>query len=336
MYCEKVLVVVNPTGSLDRYFVIREDDALGKSDDFIRATAYEINMPEAKLESLIKEFQSSFKEQALLVSLDQKRAFLSPITENGEIEIPRGARLARFSRLPYPVQGAPQKYWSVYERYVFTDPLLMEQLGYESDTKKFKILQRWDIRRYAEFEPIPSVAEFKLTTMPTHLLVWFYIFGLETKDRFNFYYEEVKLELEKRLVDIQSLGIGQDINWLDESFCVQDLGFWELDARRLRLNKAVGKIKNLWSTVDPESSEQLKRFTRTVKTLVKDLDLALDLYAYFGFGAPLSNYQEREELGRCLAGVWSGFWSRPADWTYETNDEKSEINQITSNTRELN
>jgi hypothetical protein len=203
---------------------------------------------------------------------------LREIDSNGLCKLVPGERLVPHKEigLLYDVLGGDfDKHQNVFRVYVENKVDLLAKFGYHPSSGSFVLPTRCDISTVLELNVIPSLAR---ETKDTYLLLWQYLLGskLHAKSDQNHYF--VGQKLAHRLQEIE---IGNVKEW-QGFFKSVGLTMWEVEARKHRLERFAKKIDNKIK-VFGETREGRLLLENYIKTIVKELDLALELWAWYSW-----------------------------------------------------
>jgi hypothetical protein len=214
----------------------------------------------------------------ILAEVQGKEIELREIDSNGLCKLVAGERLVPHQEigLPHDVVGGDfRKHQNVFHVYVENKVDLLAKFRYHPSSGSIVLPTRCDISTVLELNVIPSLAR---ETKDTYLLLWQYLLGskLHAKSDQNHYF--VGQKLAHRLQEIE---IGNVKEW-QGFFTSVGLTMWEVEARKYRLERFAKKIDNKIK-VFGETREGRLLLENYIKSIVQELDLALELWAWYSW-----------------------------------------------------
>jgi hypothetical protein len=272
-----ILTRTNQDGETKIYFVLYEHFGKSVTSSDLDACLIYIKVTSSERKDLEAEVYSGGSFY-ILAEVQGNGIELREIDSNGLCKLGPGERLVPHKEIGLQsdvLGGDFGKHQNVFQVYVENRVNLLVKFGYHPNSGSSVLPTRFDISTVLELNVIPSLVR---ECEDTYLLLWQYLLGskLQAKSDQNHYI--VGQKLAHRLEEIE-LGKIQDWQGFLKS---KGLTMWEVEARKFRVERFAKKIDNKIK-VFGENHEGLLLLKNYIQSIVKDLDLALELWAWYSW-----------------------------------------------------
>jgi hypothetical protein len=266
MRCADILTGVETSMGKKSFFVVEPFDL----NEVIGACG-EYKTSNEDMLTLMGWDQGNQKTHLLLVSIDLSIAAFREIGEYGLPVLHVGEALLPLYK--YAVEGGAEKFRQVLERDI--GPFAAECKTYGLKVKSgLKLKVRSDLRGFAEFNPVhfAQVRE-DLSKVPTVNLVWHSMLGRKVGDIEGKTYEAIRQELAYRF----ELGENFKLpDFFEDFYNTAGFSLEELRTRQVRAETFADLVFGLYERYLKIGA--LSLLETRIRDLVKDLDLALEVY----------------------------------------------------------
>jgi hypothetical protein len=272
-----ILTRTNQDGETKIYFVLYDHFGESVTSSDLDACLIYIKVTSSERKDLEAEVYSGGSFY-ILAEVQGNGIELREIDSNGLCKLGAGERLVPHKEIGLQsdvLGGDFGKHQNVFQVYVENQVNLLVKFGYHPNSGSIVLPTRFDISTVLELNVIPSLVR---ECEDTYLLLWQYLLGskLQAKSDQNHYI--VGQKLAHRLEEIE-LGKIQDWQGFLKS---KGLTMWEVEARKFRVERFAKKIDNKIK-VFGENHEGLLLLKNYIQSIVKDLDLALELWAWYSW-----------------------------------------------------
>lgn len=277
MESRHILTRTNQDGETKIYFVIYERFGEPVTISELDHCLIDVKVTSAVRRDLESQIYSGVPFH-ILAEVQGKEIELREIDSNGLCKIVPGEKLVPHKEIGLPsdvLGGDFRKHQNVFKVYVENNVNQLMKFGYHPSSSSMELPTRLSMRNVLELNVIPSLA---LECEETYLLLWQYLLGDKLQAKSNQNHFMVGQRLAHRLQEIE-LGHVQD--W--EAFLKsKGLTMWEVEARKFRLERFAKKIDNK-RKVFGESHEGRLLLQSYIQGLVKEMDIALELWAWYSW-----------------------------------------------------
>jgi hypothetical protein len=272
-----ILTRTNQDGETKIYFVLYDHFGKSVTSSDLDACLIYIKVTSSERKDLEAEVYSGGSFY-ILAEVQGNGIELREIDSNGLCKLGPGERLVPHKEIGLQsdvLGGDFGKHQNVFQVYVKNKVDLLVKFGYHPSSSSIELPTRLSMRNVLELNVIPSLVR---ECEDTYLLLWQYLLGskLQAKSDQNHYI--VGQKLAHRLEEIE-LGKIQDWQGFLKS---KGLTMWEVEARKFRVERFAKKIDNKIK-VFGENHEGLLLLKNYIQSIVKDLDLALELWAWYSW-----------------------------------------------------
>jgi hypothetical protein len=277
MESRHILTRTNQDGETKIFFVLYGHFGKSVNSSDLDACLIYMNVTSSERKDLEAEVYSGGSFY-ILAEVQGNGIELREIDSNGLCKLVPGERLVPHKEigLPYDVVGGDfSKHQNVFQVYVENNVNQLLKFGYHPSSSSVELPTRLSMRNVLELNVIPSLTQ---ECKDTYLLVWQYLLGDKLHAKSDQNHFMVGQKLAHRLEEIE-LGHVQD--W-EAFFKSKGLTMWEVEARKFRLERFVKKIDNK-RKVFGESYEGRLLLQNYIKAIVTELDIALELWAWYSW-----------------------------------------------------
>ena len=272
-----ILTRTNQDGETKIYFVLynRKGESVTSSDLDDCLIYMRVTSPERRD---LKEEIHSGGSFYILAEVQGNGIELREIDSNGLCKLAPEERLVPHKEIGLPgdlIGGDFHKHQNVFQFYVENKVNLLVKFGYHPNSDFIVLPTRFDMRTVLELNVIPFL---KSQCKDTYLLLWQYLLGNKLHAKSDQNHFVVGQKLAHRLEETE-LGNVQELQGFFNS---KGLTMWEVEARKFRLERFVKKIDSK-RKVFGETHEGRLLLENYIKRIVKDLDLALELWAWYSW-----------------------------------------------------
>jgi hypothetical protein len=277
MESRHILIRTNQDGETKIFFVLSEQFGEPVKIYDLNHCLIDVKVSNAVRRDLESEIYSGVPFH-ILAEVQGKEIELREIDSSGRCKIVPGEQLVPHKEIGLPsdvLGGDFSKHQNVFRVYVENNVNQLIKFGYHPSSSAIELPTRFSMKNVLELNVIPSLS---FECEETYLLLWQYLLGNKLQAKSDQNHFIVGQRLAHRLQEIE-LGHVQD--W--EAFLKsKGLTMWEVEARKFRLERFVKKIDNK-RKVFGESDEGRLLLQNYIQGLVKEMDVALELWAWYSW-----------------------------------------------------
>jgi hypothetical protein len=309
MESRHILIRTNQDGETKIFFVLYDNF----SQSVTRSDLHDCFIDVKVSNSVKRDLEAEINSGApcyILAEVQGTEIELREIDFNGLCKLVPGERLVAHTEmgLLYDVLGGDfRKHQNVFKVYVENNVNQLIKFGYHPSSSSIELPTRFSIRNVLELNVIPSLF---FECKDTYLLLWQYLLGNKLHAKSDQNHFIVGQKLAHRLEEIEH---GQVQDWAG-FFNSKGLTMWEVEARKFRLERFAKKIDNK-NKLFGESHEGRLLLQNYIKSIVKELDLCLDLWAFYSWEEmrPEEDYRPWLSVADILFSL-SGQLEEPGNW----------------------
>lgn len=291
MQSTHILTRTNQDGETKIYFVLHERTGEPVTIAALDHCLIDVKVSSSVRRDLEKQIYSGVPFH-ILAEVQGKEIELRELDSYGLCKLIPGERLVPHTEIGLShgvIGGDFGKHKNVFEVYVDNNVNLLMKFGYHPSSIFIDLPNRFTTRNVLELNVVPDLVR---ECEETYLLHWQYLLGDKLHAISNQNHFRIGQKLAHRLEEIE-LGKVQDWQGFFES---KGLTMWEVEARKYRLERFVKKIDTKRKAFG-ESDEGRLLLQNYIKSIVKKIDIALELFAFYS----LEKIGQAEDFRRAVS-----------------------------------